>query len=72
MFKFRPALPGILACLVFCLFSTVAAASEEDQAAVAAPAVAEAAVASGVSRLPLDIASYRRSLEKRLVEISSL
>jgi malate dehydrogenase (oxaloacetate-decarboxylating)(NADP+) len=37
-----------------------------------APAVAEAAVASGVSRLPLEIASYRRSLEKRLVEISSL
>ena len=37
-----------------------------------APAVAEAAVASGVARLPLDIASYRRSLEKRLVEISSL
>jgi malate dehydrogenase (oxaloacetate-decarboxylating)(NADP+) len=37
-----------------------------------APAVAEAAVASGVARLPLDMASYRRSLEKRLEEISSL
>jgi malate dehydrogenase (oxaloacetate-decarboxylating)(NADP+) len=37
-----------------------------------APAVAQAAVASGVARIPLDIASYRRSLEKRLVEISSL
>ena len=37
-----------------------------------APAVAEAAVKSGVARLPLDMASYRRSLEKRLEEISSL
>jgi malate dehydrogenase (oxaloacetate-decarboxylating)(NADP+) len=37
-----------------------------------APAVAEAAVASGVARLPLDMASYRRSLEKRLEEISHL
>ncbi len=37
-----------------------------------APAVAEAAVASGVARLPLDMASYRRSLEKRLEDISSL
>jgi malate dehydrogenase (oxaloacetate-decarboxylating)(NADP+) len=37
-----------------------------------APAVAEAAVASGVARLPLDIEAYRRSLAKRLEEISKL
>lgn len=53
MFKFRPALPGILACLVFCLFSTVAAASEEDQAAVAAPAVAEASSSEPVRTIEL-------------------
>jgi hypothetical protein len=37
-----------------------------------APAVAEAAAASGVARLPPDIESDRRSLEKRLFEISTL
>jgi malate dehydrogenase (oxaloacetate-decarboxylating)(NADP+) len=37
-----------------------------------APAVAQAAVASGVARLPLDMDAYHRSLEARLKEISTL
>jgi membrane-bound lytic murein transglycosylase D len=53
MFKFQPALPGILACFVFCLFSAVAAASEEGQSAVAAPAVAEASSSEPVTTIEL-------------------
>lgn len=55
MFKLEPALPGILACFAFCLFSAVAAASEEDISTVAAsaPAVAEASPSEPVPRIEL-------------------
>jgi membrane-bound lytic murein transglycosylase D len=38
MFKLKPALPGILACLAFCLFSAAAAAEENSATAVPAQA----------------------------------
>ncbi len=55
MFKFMPALPGTLACLAFCLFSAVAAASEEQNqtASGAAPAVAESAPAEPIQTIEL-------------------
>jgi malate dehydrogenase (oxaloacetate-decarboxylating)(NADP+) len=37
-----------------------------------APAVAQAAVDSGVARLPLDIRAYEQQLQERIVEVSSL
>lgn len=55
MFKFMPALPGTLACLAFCLFSAVAAASEEQNqtAPGAVPAVAESAPAEPIQTIEL-------------------
>ena len=55
MLKFIPALPGIFVCFAFCLFSAVAAASDEDKPAVAAsvPAAAEAAPSEPVPTIEL-------------------
>ncbi len=55
MLKFIPALPGIFACFAFCLFSAVAAASDEDKPAVAAsvPTAAETAPSEPVPTIEL-------------------
>ncbi len=55
MLKFIPALPGIFACFAFCLFSAVAAASDEDTPTVAAtvPAAEGAAPSEPVPTIEL-------------------
>jgi membrane-bound lytic murein transglycosylase D len=55
MLKFIPALPGIFACFAFCLFSAVAAASDEDTPTVAAsvPAAEDAAPSEPVPTIEL-------------------
>lgn len=55
MFKLKPALPGILACFAFCLFSAVVAASEEDASSIpaSAPVVAGTAASEPAARIEL-------------------
>lgn len=55
MFKFKPALPGIFACLAFCLIPAAALASEasDSPAVVAAPVAAEVPAAEPVQTIEL-------------------